>query len=713
MMDERVNYQPPPHDDISLHDYLVVLKRRRWIIAAVFGAVLAASLAYSFLSAPIYRATTTIQIQEKKGPTFTLSPVAQVPMLGQTDPFRTEEEIIRSRTVVEKVVARLELDRRVVDPSADGDPAERFQAAVQELQKRLAIERVRNTNILRISLEDPDPALAALVINTLAEEYISQSLQLVRREASLAREFVGKQLEGVRAELDARETALERMKSAKGVVTLADNIKIDLDKLSDAEQRKAVLEMQRRSMESLQAALQAGQESVISPVLADNPAIEELARRLADLQVQRASLVKVYTDDHPAIVSINAGLGEVQQRLRQEVANGLRALQEEEAALDQIIGRYEEQMKGLPQTEKELVGVMRGLKSTEGIYGFLLQKEQETRIAEASEVENIRVVDPALAPQKPVKPRKTFNALLGVIIGLLGGVGLAFFREYLDNSVRTPEEAERQIGLPVYGSVYLMAAQPVEALAASEPNPYAPFLVTHQSPMMAESYKSLRTNIDFMRADQKLLLLTSVAPGEGKSLTVANMAIMFSVTGLKVLVIDADFRKPAQHTIFGLSRKPGLSDILAGKAAWPSTLQATRFEGLRLLPSGSSTPSSTELLVGQKLERIFAELREAFDLVLLDSPPVGFTDVAILGAKADRLFFVIEAGRTSVRDVNAAKQALAHSKAPIAGLILNKLSGEEARYHYYYYRYYHKDGERSSKYRKLVDRVRRAVGKQT
>ncbi|MEW6325611.1 MAG: polysaccharide biosynthesis tyrosine autokinase [Nitrospirota bacterium] len=697
---------PQPQDDISLHDYLIVLKRRRWIIAGVFAAVFAAALAYSFLSTPIYRATTTIQIQEKKGPTFTLSPVAAAPMLGQTDPFRTEEEIIKSRTVVEKVVARLGLDKAAAE-AADRpvDP----QHTVQSLQTKLKIERVRNTNILRISLEDPDPRKAALIINTLADEYINQSLLLVRREASLAREFVGKQLESVRRELDARESALERMKSTKGVVTLADNIKSDLDKLSDVEQRKAVLEMQRRALEALQTSIHGGREAMLSPVLSDNPAIAELSRRLADLHVQRASLIKVYADGHPAIISVNAALEETQSRLRREIANGLQALREQESAFDQIIGRYEGQMKNLPQTEKELVGVMRGLKSTEGIYGFLLQKEQETRIAEASEVENIRIVDPALAPKQPVKPRKAFNLLLGIIVGLLGGVGLAFFREYLDSSVRTPEEAERQIGLPVYGSIYLMASQP--AAPAAQDNPYAPFLITQQSPMAAETYKSLRTNIDFMRGEHKVLLLTSVAPGEGKSLTVANMAIMFSVVGLKVLIIDADFRKPAQHTIFGRSRKPGLSDILAGKAAWPSIVQATGFEGLHLLPSGSSTPGSTELLVGRSLDQMFTELREVFDLILIDSPPAGFTDVAILGAKADRLFFVIEAGKTSVRDVNGAKQALVHSKAPLAGLILNKLSGDEARYHYYYYRYYHKDGERASRYRSLVDRVKRAVGR--
>jgi capsular exopolysaccharide synthesis family protein len=195
---------------------------------------------------------------------------------------------------------------------------------------------------------------------------------------------------------------------------------------------------------------------------------------------------------------------------------------------------------------------------------------------------------------------------------------------------------------------------------------------------------------------------------------VANLAIMFSVLGHKVLIIDADLRNPSQHLIFDTERKPGLADTLAGKTPWPATVKSTGFENLHLLPGGSSTPSFTELLANRNVDAMRAELRQAFDLILIDCPPVGFTDVAILGSKADRLFFVVEAGKTAVRDINAAKQALVHSKAQISGIILNKVSGEEASYHYYYH-YYHRDGERTKRprYRRLVDRVRQAVGKRT
>ena len=711
-MTDRPNYHPQPSEELTLHDYLVVLKRRRWTVAVVFGTVLLAAAAYSLLATPIYRASTTVQIEEKKGPTFTLSPESQLPMpaLGQTDPFRTEEEIIKSRTVVDKVVTRLHLDKDVVT-----DPGESHQAilqrTVQQLQERLAIERLRNTNILRISLEDPDPKRAAEIVNTLTDEYITQNLMLSRREASQAREFVGKQLPDVQKELEARESALEKMKSSRGIVTLDDNVKSALDRLSDVEQRKAIMEMQRQGLETLLASLQRqhDDEITVPPVLLDNPSVAGLAGKWADLQIQMASMRKIYSDNHPLVVSLQASMTEVEGRLRQEIATGLQSLKDQEAALDQIIGRYEGQMKDLPETEKELVGVMRGLKASEGIYTFLLQKEQETKIAEASEVEHIRVVDPALAPQKPVKPRKLLNLILGLLVGLIGGTGLAFFREYLDNSVRSPEEAERATGLPVYGCIYQMTPQP-DAAPADKRNPYAPFLVTAQSPTVVEAYKLLRTNIDFMRADQKVLLVTSAAPGEGKSLTVANMAIMFSTMGLKILVIDADLRNPCQHTIFGLSRKPGLSDVLAGKAPWPGALQSTSFEGLRLLPSGSSTPSSAELLTGKLFETLLSDVKQGFDLVLIDGPPAGFSDVAILGARADRLFFVLEAGKTSVRDISAAKQALVHSKAPIAGVILNKASGEEIRYHYYYH-YYHRGEPRPTRYRRWMDRVKRAVAK--
>ena len=711
-MNERVNYQQPPSEELSLHDYLVVLKRRRWTVAVVFGAAFFSAAAYSVLAKPVYRASTTVQIEEKKGPTFSLAQVAEQPLLGmqnQSDQFLTEEEIIRSRTVVEKVVDRLRLEKDLKPEMGESLDAI-HQRAVQRLQEKLDISRLRNTNILKISLEDHDPEKAARIINTLTDEYIGQNLMLSRREASQARDFVGKQLPEIRKELEARENALEKMKSSKGIVTLDDNVKSALDRLTDVEQRRAVMKMQREGLETLLASLQQkGDDITIPPVLTDNPSIASLAGKWADLQIQMASMLKIYSDNHPLVVSLQGSITELEGRLRQEIATGLQSLKDQEAALDQIIQQYEGQMKNLPETEKELVGVMRGLKASEGIYTFLLQKEQETKIAEASEVEHIRVVDPALAPLKPVKPRKLLNLLLGAIIGMMGGVGLAFFREYLDNTVRSPEEAERATGLPVYGCIYQMAPQPAAA-ADEKRNPYAPYLVTVQNPTVVEAYKLLRTNIDFMRADQKVLLITSAAPGEGKSLTVANMAVMFGTMGLKILVIDADLRNPSQHTVFGLTRKPGLSDVLAGKAPWLGALQQTSFEGVRLLSSGSSTPSSAELLTGKPFEALLADMKPGFDLIMIDGPPAGFSDVVILSTRANRLFFVVEAGKTAVRDIIAAKQALVHSKAPIAGLILNKASGEEIRYHYYYH-YYHRGEPRPTRYRRWMDRVKRAVGK--
>lgn len=685
--------QQEPH----LFDYIEVLRRRRWIVIAAFLGTLLSTGIFTFTATPIYEASTIIQIEEKKGPTVSFSELPINLGLAQLDPLKTEAEIMKSRTIIGRVVEG-------VLPN-EGDEQSTLQKRIEGLQRVIKAEPIKGTNLLRISLQNEDPERAAKILNRLSYEYIEQNLNVAKAEASQAKGFVEKQLETVKADLDNSQSDMERFKSREGVTILSEDMKTRVDRLSEVETKRVQVEMERKALEAILLSLESNKGSALTGTNMTNPAVAEFGRRLAELQVQRASLLNYHTEDHPSIIKINMAIKEAKLRLKEEAERALGDLRTKEKTLVGIIGGYEEEIKKLPQAEQELTNIMRTLTVSEGIYTFLLKKEKEAEIAMASEVGNIRVIDAAIPPEKPIKPNKTMNIILGAIVGLFLGIGLSFFIEYMDDTVKGRDETERRLALPVFGILPLIGHKNgflANKKRLAETQQRNILLMAQERPRsyIMEAYRALRTNIQFFEMEKRnqVIIITSSIMGEGKSITAANLGSVFAMDGARTLIIDADLRRPMQHKIFNSPQEPGLTNILTGRLNWSEALFKPGLEALSLIPSGPIPPNPTELLGARKMDELLVSLKESFDIIIIDTPPVvGLTDAMVLGQKADGIFILIEVDKTPIKLALQARDSLKMVKANIAGSILNKVpmerDGYGYGYGYNYYNSYNEDGE--------------------
>lgn len=765
---------PLSSEAVGLDQYLAIVVRRRWVVILCFVGVVSATLAASWLMAPVYQATVTIKIDARE-----LSIGSE--LLRPVDPFgrtRTsfidaEVQILRSRTIAENVVSRLNLDWKVdelpegvslsLSPTrddstrledyrlvfyddqgnysvfdADGQmigqgTADRlfraqgvaftlsdvraqrgdeirfsttdFRSAVARLRGRTSIVPVKSTHIINVTVQGDTPNRAAAAANTIVEMYSAQSLQRSTGQAVSTRVFLDEQLQNLQEELERSERALENYKTESGVITLDDEVQASLERLTEVELQKAHVEAERVEAESLLNRIEdsdpaGGNGLLISTSGIGNPLIVGLSATLANLDIERASLEQVFTPKHPSVVSIRSRIDEARRKLVAEVSGAISALRERESALGGIIRRYEGDLKNLPEIELNLVSLLRTSRVNEGIYTFLLQKLEETRIAEASEVGNVFIIDSAIPPTAPIKPNTRLNAILGAIVGLGLGVGLAFFVERLDTSIKTADDVTNQLGIPVFGVIPELQTNGTQtALLGSEPSGASgarPAIMTIATGLMAlEAYRSLRTNIQYADPDQnaKTILVTSAVPKEGKTTTVANLAVSLAHIEGQVLLVGADMRKPELHTAFGVPKEPGLSEILTGRADWHSTLQPSGFEGLKIISSGKQPPNPADILGSHRMTAFLEAIKAQFDIILFDSPPtLGFADAAVLGNRLDGAFIVVRAGKTTPQMVAHVKTALENVNTKILGVILNRISSDGDGYGHYlnddYYRDY-------------------------
>lgn len=573
-----------------------------------------------------------------------------------------------------------------------------FQAAVAGLQGRTEVKPIRNTNVVQVKVQAEDPKEAAETANALAEAYIASTVERRTRQAFSTKAFIARQLGPLQEDLRKSEEALSRYKAEKGIVTLSEEADRILQQLTQAEIERGKLQAQRQEAEAILALLQQprrdpSQPLVISTAGIPNPVLADLARRLTDLELKRANLSQTYTERHPSVRLLEAQIQEAKGKLTQEVEAALNTLRERERALGGVLRRYEAKLKGLPQAELGLVGLLRTSKVSEELYTFMLQKHEEARIAEASEIGSARVVDLAIPPKTPIKPRTKRNMLFGGVVGLMLGIGLAFFQEYLDRSVRSVGDLERRVNLPVFGVIpEIPDSVPTgRRRRIARPNPF--LLITQIGPRAPalEAYRSLRTNIQFAapEAPARTFLLTSPGPREGKSTTVANLAIALAQMGGRILLVDADLRKPVLYELFQSPREAGLSEILVGNLHWRDGIRPTEVQNLHFLPSGHLPPNPAELLGSKRMKLLLQELAQNYEVILLDSPPVLlFTDASILGSMVDGVFLVVRAGETTPEAISRAKALLSAVNAKVIGAILNSVRLEDSGGLYGYPRYH-------------------------
>lgn len=661
-----------PEREAHLSDYLGILLRRWKVAALAFAVVLTGTLIYNLTATPLYEAAGTLQVRKaaQKSVTRELG-------LEADNILPAEIEVLQSRSLAEDVARRFNGGR---DP--DG-------GLVNSVRGSLRISEVgaKGSGTLRISSVSTDPARARDIVNHLIDAYVAGNIEAKTGEAAKTVDFISEQLAGMADKLDNSEQALQEYKVQTGLVTLGPEGGSLVGKVVGLEQQRTDISLRRQRVEyaigALQEALRKG-SAFTPPVIEGAGPVAPLAARLGELEAERKSLLVNYTAAHPAVIEKDAAIRRVLEAMLSAYQSVRQELQLAERDAYSKIAGYDAQLKEVPEAELELARRTRINTVNAQLYNFLLQKQQEARIAQASTLSSVSVVDRAQLPGGPFKPNKSRNLAIGTAFGLLLGLGLVYLLDYMDQTIKSADDVRDKLGLALFGRI------PRIPLADEDARLPGRQLVTTLAPKSpaVEAFRALRTNLSYLtgRESHKVIMLTSTLPGEGKSTVSGNLAAVLSQTGAKVLLIGCDLRRPSLYAMFSEHHEPGLTDLLVhGDHAGLRRIEEPRLD---LLPAGKIPPNPAEILASEGFRQFLATAREKYDYVVIDAPPVlPVTDAQILGPLVDVTLLVIEPCRIPERALHQVIESLAAVDVKVSGAILNDKTGKGFKY-YGYYGYY-------------------------
>jgi capsular exopolysaccharide synthesis family protein len=451
------------------------------------------------------------------------------------------------------------------------------------------------------------------------------------------------------------------------------------------------------------------------PEVLNNDLIRQIKSMEVDLYKRMSELSKKYGEQHPQMIAIESELKTLQKRKAQEITRVIHSLRNEykvaearEKSLKAALEKQKRESLDLNQKAIQYTVLSRETESARQMYDLLIKRFKETSLTEDMRTGNIRIIDRAEVPKTAVRPKKMFNILLALLLGLVAGTGLAFFFEYLDNTIKLPEDIQKYLREPYLGPV------PAMTLDGNPQGSEKPELVTLHSPKStaSEAYRGIRTSLLFSSADKppQVVLVSSAAPQEGKTSTALNLAITMAQTGGKVILLDCDMRKPSLHKVFGLPRDKGMSSILVGNCEVKDALLNTPVPNLDIIPCGPIPPNPSEILGSPRMARLLELLRKSYSRVIIDTPPVtAVTDAAVIGRLVDGAVVVVRAGATPREIVRNGLIQLKAVNSPILGVVLNGVDMDrDGSYYYQYYYYYY--GEDGSKKKRVHTRKRSKIG---
>jgi polysaccharide biosynthesis transport protein len=711
-----------PGREVHLLDYIRVLYKRRWIALSAFVIVFLGGAIHTFTATPLYEARTQILIEKESSNVVDFKEAFE--QNQQTDDYyQTQYKILQSRALARRTLAVL----NVWDAPAAGPPArlatdrvrayitesvawatgaqraqapvvavapdetERESRRVDRLLSGLTITPVRNSRLVDVKYTSADPVLATQIANELAKQYIEQNLEFKFLSSKEASDWLGERLAEQRKQVEGSEQALQLYREQTGAVALEDTQNIVVQKLVDlnaAVTRAKTDRIQREAAYRQIGAIETNRVGLDTfPAILANAYIQQLKTELSELQKQQAELSDKLLPRHPDMVKIGLAVQTAEAKLKNEIGKVVQSIRNEyEAALAQersLVGALEQQKNDAMALNRKGIeyGVLaRDAASNRQIFESLMQRTKETGISGELKTSNIRIVDPAEVPRGAASPNVRNNLLIALFAGLTLAMGLAFFFEYLDNRIKTPDEMKEHLTLPFLGMVPALFGK----------NSGNPLISSSVPPDFSESFRGVRTNLlfSFAQGGCRSVVITSTGPGEGKTIVAANIAIALAQAGERVLLVDADMRKPRLHDLFAMAQEPGLSNVLVGNAKSSAAVAKTAVSGLWVLPAGAHPPNPAELLGSKRFIDFMASLYEHFDWVILDTPPVmAVTDSSVVAHVASGVLFVVGAEMTSRYVAQRALDQLESAKARFVGAVLNRV---DLKHHGYYYSHYYR-----------------------
>lgn len=716
--------------EINLRDYWRVLVKRRYIVATFFLVCLVVVAIYSLTMTPIYKATAQLMIEKANPNILSTQELVAIDTSG-TDFYQTQYQILESRSLAREVIKRLNLSQypefkrpeKKESPSSTGLAVPigsnsffaEDSALVPAFLGRLKIEPIRNSRLVKVNFESQDPQLAAKVVNTLAQAYIDWGLGLRLQTQQNAAVFLDEQVKEVKRKVETSEQALQQYREKYGVAALSptgggkdSQSGQDVTRQKMAQVNAQLVEITNKRIEAeinykqARDLLQHPEKAESIPEAVNSPVIVAIKNQEIQLMREKTEKGEKFGPKHPTMVAINQEIEGLRKKKFQEIKNIVESMKSkyqvtvsQESSLQTALGRSQSETINRDKVAIQYQVLQQEVDSNRGLYDMLLKRLKETNVSEENRTVNIHVVDPAEIPKRPSKPRLKLNLLLACLVGLMGGVGVAFFLEYMDNTVKTPDDLKQYLNIPYLG--------PVPSFDMEEGKPGSELITLADSKSSAsEAYRGLRTGILFSTPGHapRSLLVTSSGPQEGKTLTSANLAITMAQGGQKILILDCDMRKPRLHKIFNLERDQGMSNILVGDGDWRKLKVATQVPNLDIITSGPIPPNPAELIGSERMKALLDEIIQEYDRVLIDSPPiVAVTDSVVLARFVEGVVLTIRVGETA-RDViaNSIRQ-LQDVQAHVLGAVLNAVNiGKDSYYYYqYYYYYYGEGGDRKKK----------------
>lgn len=721
------NQESEDDDSVDLLHYWRILVKRRWTVLGAFGIVLATVLVATLLMTPIYRASTTIQIDRETLKVVDVEGINSVEGSGEREFFQTQLELLKSRALAERVATELGLaqgDRlerltprsmksvfaNVVGGSGDADGAQTGEEADAEAEARerkaaafvmkgMSLEPVRNSRLVRIHFDSPDPEFSQRAVNVIAEAYIANNLERRFGSSAYAKSYLEDRLQELKLRLEDSERQLVEFAQKEQIVGSGDSASLSEQNLGAFNAALSQAKRDRIVAESRWRQAQASTGTVLLGEISEKSIIGVLQDRRASLMADYQDKLRLYKPEYPAMLQLKGQIDELDRQIAEETANIRSAIRAEFVAAQQQEEMLEEQMAGLKSEVLDLQNrsiqyniFKREVDTNRQLYDGLLQRYKEIGVAGGVTTNNIAVVDRAQRGSK-YKPSLARNLGLGALVGLALGVLLAIGFEFLDDTLKAPEDIEKQLGLSVLGVIPMLKAPLTPARALDDPRS-----------AFSESYRSVRTALQFSTDNgvPRSLLVTSATPAEGKSTTALTLARNFAQLGKRVLIIDGDLRNPSLHRTLGKPNEIGLSNYLAGASKATEVIHATDSPHLMFMPTGPLPPNPAELLMGPKMLSLISIASEKFDQVIIDGPPVmGLADAPILANMASGTLLVVEAGETRIAVARNALKRLIAARAHVIGALLTKFDAKHAGYGYGYgyggYNYYSYGTQNSAK----------------
>jgi polysaccharide biosynthesis transport protein len=751
-------YGPDENEDLHLRSLWRIVRKRKWLVISVTLIITTLVALQVFGKKSVYQASTVIKIDKENSTVLKIGDVTL--QADDSDTINTDILILKSTSLVEDMIVELNLDKnpKLVEPSGKSalevikdlgrgknpaaekpyraepqsqstpahaadqfsqpkarsrDESERLAPFVRIVQANLSVEPIEDTRALRISFTHTDPSITALVSNGLADRFRRYNFENKTEKFTNTSDWLQRSTRELQGKVQNAEQQLANYSGQHNIFSTEGKESLSSEKLTKLHDLVMRAATDRLLKQSLYEEVKQGRVAQLPEAFVD-PRIGDLQKKLSELSINSAQVTSEYGPQNPRVIELKQQIAAIQEQItegRKGLEDKLKAEYEravrDEKSFEAAFAQAKQEAVQQNQAAIQYNILKQDVDTSRSLYTDFLQKTNQTNLQVAEQHNNVRVIEPAEVPAGPIGPNRSRSILIAFLLSLAAGVGLVFFLEYLDNTVKTSEDVMRYAQLPVLGVIPTITLGPWHKrsffrsktnghlLAESNEAEVGIKLQSGSSKLIAldarsyaaEAYRGLRTSVLMSTAGRrpKKILVTSGQPGEGKTTTVINTALSLAQLGASVLIIDCDLRKPTAHRAFDVDYSRGLSLYLSSDEEVEGLIQALEKPNLWLLPCGPPPPNPAELISSDRMKEMLRTVSDKYDHILIDSPPLmNVVDSVIISTLVDGVILVVHGGKSTREVLRRSRQELANVGAKIFGVVLNNMDMRGEDYYYYY-----------------------------